>query len=68
MDLQIQQLPMSPRARSSVTHHLHDEMNSTIPTSPKFPPKKKISENLGFKIDNPIWTVFFAVSEWKSGF
>ncbi len=30
--------------------------------------KKAISEELGFRIDNPNWTGFFAVFEWTSGF
>jgi hypothetical protein len=56
--LQIQQLPMSSCARSTLTHQLLEELNSSIPTLPKSPQKKAISEKWGFRIDNPVRTVF----------
>jgi hypothetical protein len=52
-EFHIEQLPIYPCAKSTLTHQLHGELKSTISTLPKFQPKRGIRKNFGFRINNP---------------
>ncbi len=50
---------MSPGARSTLTRQFGEGIEFYNPYFAKISTKKAISDKLGFRIDNPIWTGFF---------
>ncbi len=65
LDFKIQQLSMSPCARSTLTHQLLEELNSTITILPKFPPKRLFQRSWGLEltIQSKLFCSFW-VNKW----
>jgi hypothetical protein len=65
--LQILQLPMSPCARSTLTHKLFEQSNPIVSLLPKLPQQHRFHRSWGLELTIQS-KAFAAVSKWTSGF